>query len=313
MGKSSKNILIPLDGSTNALKALDYLHQLYGSDHDLAVELFYVLPSLPSVLIDDRSMNKQMKQRKTAIIRENTEIAERILEEAKKILINKGLDEKRILTTFQDQAKSTAWDICYWANRKRVDAVLLTRRGRTQLDTIFLGGVSNKLINFCGDCPVWITRGETHSNKVLVCMDSSDNALRAAKHAAHMLSGTNSQITLYHTIRHLTSYIPLEAFKESGDIEGAYLDKEGRQIESYMVKAKDAFLDEGIGKEQVTIRVVDGGLDVANDILKEIDRIGYGTVVIGKQGRSAAREFIFGSVTNKILYMAAGTAIWIVQ
>ncbi len=313
MEKSTKNMLIPLDGSNNALKSLDYLHQLYGSDHDLAVELFYVLPSLPSVLTDDKSMDKQMKQKRTAIERRNIEIAERILEEAKTILINKGHDEKRIMTTFQDQAKSTAWDICYWANRKRVDAVLLTRRGRTQLDRIVFGGVSNKLVNFCGDCPVWITRGATHSNQVLVCMDSSDNALRAAKHAAYMLSGTDSQITLFHTIRHLTSYIPLESLKESSGIEGAYLDKAGRQIESYMVKAKDAILDAGIGEEQVTIRVVDGGLDVADDILKEIDRSGYGTVVIGKQGRSAAREFIFGSVTNKILYMASGTAIWVVQ
>lgn len=53
MKNSTKKIVIPLDGSETALGSLDYLDTLYGPKHNLEVILIHILPTLPSVLIDD--------------------------------------------------------------------------------------------------------------------------------------------------------------------------------------------------------------------------------------------------------------------
>ena len=39
----------------------------------------------------------------------------------------------------------------------------------------------------------------------------------------------------------------------------------------------------------------------------------YGTIVLGRHGESMAKEFLCGSVTNKILCHPFSFAIWIVQ
>ena len=308
-----KNILIPLDGSANALRSLDYIEHLYGPKHNLDVGLFYVSPSLPPILTDEKTMDDRLRAKRVVIEKKNTQIAERILEEAKTKLIGKGFDEQRITTISQKKGTSTAWDICNRANRKRVDAVLLTRRGRTDLETMFLGGVSNKLIHYCGGCPVWIAGAGINSKNVLVCMDSSENSLRAVDHTAFMLSGTSSRATLFHSIRHLSRYVPLEVLEEDEALQAFYQNRAGEQIAPYMEKAQKMLLDAGLTEEQIAVKVVDGSKDAADDILTEARNNGYGTIVLGRHGQSTIKEFIFGSVTSKIVPLSHGSAIWIVQ
>jgi len=84
-------------------------------------------------------MDKEIWVKLTAVEKKNVLMGERILAVGKTALVKKGFDEKRIKELYQRQEKSTGQDICNWANRKQVDAVLLTRRGRTDLDTFFHG------------------------------------------------------------------------------------------------------------------------------------------------------------------------------
>jgi len=313
MENLAKKILIPLDGSKNALNSLDYLDVMYGPKHNLDVSLFYVLPSLPPILTDEKTIDTDIWVKRSAVEKKNTRFAERILKEAKMVLINKGVDGERVSTISQKKEASTAYDICKWANRKQVDAVLLTRRGRTDLETFFMGGISNKLVHYCHNCPLWIAGGRIHSKKVLVCVDSSENALRAVDHAAFMLSGTDCQATLYHSIRHLRRYVPLEVLEGAEKLQQLWNIKAGEQIAPYMKKAREMLLNAGITEEQIATKIVDGSRSAADDILKEARNNGYGTIVLGRQGQLMMKEFLFGSVTSKILHHSPGLAIWIVQ
>jgi len=313
MENLTKNILIPLDGSKNALKSLDYLDVMFGPKHNLDVTLLYIWPLLPPVLTDEKTMDKEIWVKLTAVEKKNVLMGERILTVGKTALVKKGFDEKRIKELYQRQEKSTAQDICNWANRKQVDAVLLTRRGRTDLETFFMGGISNKLANYCGNYPVWILGGGVHSKKVLVCVDSSENALRAVDHSAFMLSGTDCQVTLFHSIRHLRRFVPMEVLEGAEELQELWKSKAGEQIAPYMEKARGILLNAGLTKEQIAVKVVDGSRSGADDILKEARDNGYGTIVLGRHGQSAMKQFIFGSVTSKVLLHSAGLAIWIVQ
>ena len=72
-------------------------------------------------------------------------------------------------------------------------------------------------------------------------------------------------------------------------------------------------LKAGIPEAQLKTKVVDGSRDAANDILKEAWSGDYGTIVLGRRGRSGVKEFFMGTTTSKVLQNHAGMAVWIVQ
>ena len=58
MSELTKMIVLPVDGSKNAQRSLEYIDLMYGKDHNLEVTLKHVLPSLPPILADDRSLKR---------------------------------------------------------------------------------------------------------------------------------------------------------------------------------------------------------------------------------------------------------------
>ena len=80
-----------------------------------------------------------------------------------------------------------------------------------------------------------------------------------------------------------------------------------------MEKAKAMLMEAGIRNEQISKRVIRGSRSPGDDIIKEAKSKGYGTIVLGRRGISGFKEFVFGSVTKKILNQAAGFVVWIVQ
>jgi nucleotide-binding universal stress UspA family protein len=314
MERRSKSIVISLDGSQNSWRSLDYISLIYGPTHDLDLTLLHILPSLPPVFADDKIIDWQIRQKRMAVSEKNRLLAERILAEAKENLVKKGFDEKRVTTVSQGKGISTAKDICRWANAKQADAILLTKRGSTDFGTFVLGGVSRKLVEYCVNRPVWIVGGNVHSNKVLVCVDSSENALRAVDHTRFMLSGTVCSLTIFHSARHLKHYLPEEVLEGAEELQKLWKDEEGEQIARFVERARSMHMDSGFTEEQIAVKLVDGSRSAADDILREALDGRYGTIVLGRRGQSGLKEFIFGSVTGKILqHHSPDLAIWIVQ
>jgi nucleotide-binding universal stress UspA family protein len=309
----TKNIAIPLDGSKNSLRSLDYINLIYGPGHNLEVGLIYILPSLPPILTDNKSIDKKIRARLKSVEKKNVDMAEQILAEAKNILLDKGFSEEKVKTRYQKRAISVAQDICNWASVKNVDTILLTKRGRTETKSFFMGEVSNRLVEYRRNNPVWILEGSTNSKKVLVCVDNSENALRAVDHAGFMLSRTDCQISIFHTMRHLRRFVPMQLLEESEDIEKLWRNKAGKEIAPYIKKAREIFLKAGLSEEQITTKIVEGSRSAANDILKEAKDKDYGTIVLGRRGLSAVKEFFMGSVATSVLNQASGLAVWIVQ
>ena len=105
----------------------------------------------------------------------------------------------------------------------------------------------------------------------------------------------------------------MEVLEGTEELQKLWKNKAGEQIAPYMEKAEEMLLNAGLSKEQIAMKVVDGGRSAADEILKEARNKGYGTIVLGRHGESMAKEFMFGSVTNKILHHSPGLAVWIVQ
>ena len=313
MEELTKKIVIPLDGSKNALKSLDYVEHMFGTEHQLNVSLVNIMPTSPPILMDDKTIDKATYAQMTSGDKRVVNKAERLLREGKSALIAKGFNENRIEAIYRKKERGVAQDVCSWADRKLVDAVLITRRGQSDLETLFMGRVSESLVEHCTDRPVWIVGGKVDSKKVLICLDNSDNALRAVDHAGFMFSGTDCQVTVLHTMRNLTRYVPMEVLEEAPDLQRLYKEKAGEQIAHYMEKAREMLIENGLNNEQIATRIVNGSRNPADDILKEARSKEYGTIVLGRRGLSGVKAFVFGSVTKKIMRQSAGLSIWIVQ
>lgn len=312
MADLSKMVVLPVDGSENALRSLDYLHLIYGDKHRLEVTLKYVLPSLPPVLTDNRSMDRDTATKLKIIENKSIRMAEKILTQAKHYLIDKGFDAERVQTIYKKKESGVAQDICKWVESKRADAVLISSRGRSRLEAFFMGEISSKLLEYCRVCPVWIVQGQVKSNRVLIAIDSSENALRAVDHAGFMLSGTDCPVTIFHTMRHLRRFVPQEVLDEAPELEELWKTKAGQEIEPFMTKAEEMLVKAGVSESQINKKIVDGSRSAASDILEEARNNDYGTIVMGRRGISGVQEFFMGSVSSKVLQNSTAMAVWIV-
>jgi len=306
----AKLIVVGVDGSENSLKSLNYLSLVYGPKHSLEVLLVYILPTLPQILIAD---DRETKVKLLNIEKKSIQMAAQILADAKGILLKKGFKEDNIKTVNRKKQIGIARDICNFAAHKRADSVLISTKGRSRLEAFFAGEVANKVLEYCRVCPVWVVEGGVKSKKVLIAMDSSENALRAVDHAGFMLSGTDSHLTLFHSKRHLRRFLPREIIETAPELEELWQNKAGEQIAPYMKKAKDMLIQAGLSEEKINTRVVDGSRSAAADILEEARGGDYGTIVLGRRGHSGVKEFFMGSITSKVLQDSGGLAVWVVH
>jgi nucleotide-binding universal stress UspA family protein len=224
-----------------------------------------------------------------------------------------GFEEERVQIIFRKKERDVAMDACRWSQNKEADAILLSRHGRTGLEDFLMGEISKKVVDHCQFCPVWIVDGKIDSINVLLCIDNSENALRAVDHAGFMLAGTDCRVTLFHSMRHPSQMFPSEVLEDGSDLDQLWKEKAGKQIASCMTNAREMLLRAGFTEDRIALKVVDGGRSPADDILEEARKNDFGTLILGRRGLSAFKEFFMGSVTSKVLSRALGLATWIVQ
>ena len=309
----AKKIMVAIDGSENSLRSLDYIDLMYGPGHNIEVLLFYVLPALPPILTKDYAMSQEYWDGLRAVEKSNVEMAEKILADARSAIIEKGFNKDKISTISKHKDISVALDIAQMADNNKVDAILLSRHGRTGLKDFFMGEISSKLLEYCEDYPVWIMGGPINSRKVLVGVDNSENALRAVAHAGAMLSGSECHVTLFHTKSHIRRFVPLEVLENAPGLEEIWQKKAAEEIAPYMMKAKEILMKHELTEDNIDIKIIDGSRSVADDILKVAKTENSGTIVLGRRGISKVKGFFIGSVTRKVIQYAVGFTVWIVR
>ena len=136
---TSKMVVVPVDGSENALRALDYLRVVFGSKYKLKVVLFYLLPSLPQILIEESTTSDEMARKFTELEKKNSAMAQLILSEGKKRLLDKGFKEQAVETIFQKREVGIARDICSWSENMRSRCYYYFHTGTKPAEGLFYG------------------------------------------------------------------------------------------------------------------------------------------------------------------------------
>ncbi len=307
-----KMIVIPVDGSDSVLRNLDYLNMVFGPDHNLKMTLFYVVPRLPVILVEESKKSGETLKQLKKLEDRNADMAERLLAAGKKRLTEMGFAEKAVEAVFKRVEVGIARDIVNWSEKQRADAVVISTRGRSKLVAFFVGEVANKVLEYSRVCPVWMVKGVVKKKHALLAIDNSKNALRAVDHAGFMLSGTDVKVTLFHSKRDLRRYIPDTLVEEFPEFQKHWLRKAGKEIAPFMQKAKDVLLEAGLRDEQIKTKVVDGSRSAAADILKEAHGSDTGSIFMGLHGYSNVKDYTMGAVTRKVLNQAEDMAVCIV-
>jgi 2,4-dienoyl-CoA reductase-like NADH-dependent reductase (Old Yellow Enzyme family)/nucleotide-binding universal stress UspA family protein len=136
---------------------------------------------------------------------------------------------------------------------------------------------------------------QNSATRMLITMDGSESSFMAAAYAANMISGRKDMVV---TIIHIQT----DEFSENE-----------KRLKEMMDQARSLFSETGTPEDSVTAVIRKKREDVASDILREIKEGGYGTVVLGRRGLSKTKQFLFGSVSNKVMQNASNCAIWIVD
>jgi nucleotide-binding universal stress UspA family protein len=155
-----------------------------------------------------------------------------------------------------------------------------------------------------------MNKDNAFNKNILIAVDESENARRAVLYVAQLLEGREGfKVTILHIINE-----PEEDYFPTADEKQKWLEQHKKKINKILEDYRQILIQHGFDQNMVSTR---SNLrycpSLAQCILEERDKTKYGTVVVGRQGLSRSEEFLFGSVSSKIVNYARNCTVWVVQ
>jgi nucleotide-binding universal stress UspA family protein len=223
------------------------------------------------------------------------EKGEETLRKTTAFLSKRGVPGENISPILKFQEFSTATDIVNEGIAGGFDAVVMGRRGLTRFEELFEKSTVSKLMEERLRIPVWICRKPAPSTRnVLLCVDGSQQSMRAAEHAARIVADQP---------RHLISILHIHD-----------LDKEKPSDPDSIIDQTRAVLQSaGIPDKRIR-EVVEHGSNPARAILEKAKKDKYAAVAMGRTGADKAPllDIFMGSASTKVLRSLTGAAAWLV-
>lgn len=153
--------------------------------------------------------------------------------------------------------------------------------------------------------------------KILVAFDDSENAMRAVEYIARTFTREH-QITLFCVVPDTAALCDMNSpsltpyFVEKQAIFCGLEDQKKELIDEAMQKARELIMTAGFEEKNITLKVQTKKKGVVRDIIDEAHS-GYDTIVLGRRGLSGIKEFILGSVSQKVLHLARDISVIVVE
>jgi len=154
--------------------------------------------------------------------------------------------------------------------------------------------------------------------KILVAVDESKNSMKAVKYVASGIQSTG-KVTLFSVLPDSTAACGLDSptliplFNQNRKAFCAIEDTKKDHVKEFMEKAKTVLVEAGFPSKNVTVKIRKKKVGIARDILKEAQVGKYDTLVLGRRGLSAVKEFLFGSVSSKVVQLAKKVSVIVVD
>lgn len=157
-------ILVAVDDSEPALRAVRYVGGVLHRTPHAAVTLFHVLKPMPRELLEhggsenpatEAQLGAQLRREQEAWVRTEREAECPILKTACATLAETGFDPSRVTLQFGHE-DDVAGNIVEEARRGRYDTIALGRRHEASMAQLFGGGVTDRVLRDAKDLAVWV-------------------------------------------------------------------------------------------------------------------------------------------------------------
>ena len=313
MNQKKKKILVGIDGSDQSLNAVRYLADIELSSKPEVV-LFHVMRTIDQAFWDIGSSpipHGKMAEI-TAWETGRKKMAQEFMNAAADILITSGFPKDAVKITIHSSQKGIARDIAK-ESLNNYDAVVVGRKGFSKLKNMVLGSVANKLVEKLSHVPVWVIGGNPEREKVLIAMDASQGAMKAADYVGAVMDISRIEVMLFHAIRAInTTQHPVPG-SVIGEYEKALVKSKNTEMKYIFDAAKERLVITNMNAANITTKFSLGVSSRAGAVMAEAKIGKFGTIVMGRRGLARVQTFIMGRVSNKVLQLAKDRAVWIVS
>ena len=299
-GQSGKEILVAIDGSDYAFETVKYISRIpsFKGKH---IHLFSVCTKIPSRYWD--------LQREAAFSGKVTEIlawetrqreeCQGYMEKANQILLDAGFSDKSVSIKLHEMERGIARDIIKEAG-KGYKVLVVGKRGMSRVKNLVLGSIATKLLQRASFIPLILVGKNPRPGKFLVAFDGSEGSIRAVDYVGTMLGGPDCDINLTNVVRY-------------GEDEKSFIAEAEKMIAAAFDEAVERLAESGIPRNHISTQIITGSESRAGTIVDEAGQDGYGTIVLGRRGLSRVKDFSMGRVSNKVIQIAKGHAVWVVS
>ena len=155
------------------------------------------------------------------------------------------------------------------------------------------------------------------AKKILLAMDESENAMRAADFVAQNFSNDH-EVTIFSvvldtpTVCEMNSPSLVPYFTAQKDAFCHVEDQKKMMIQEAHQKARETLIKAGFPEKKVQVKIESKKKGIAKGILDEANS-GYDLVVMGRHGVAGIGDFLLGSTPQKILNSLKKGAVLLVS
>jgi nucleotide-binding universal stress UspA family protein len=306
-------ILLPVDGSKHAKRAVQFAGRLGASmGKSLSgITLLHIMTGgymsrhmanidFRTKIIEESDLFKRLKQEHI-----NRDIMP-FLDEGEKVLKNSGIDTKIEKVVVDGDAAN---EVIRTAEEGDFAAVIMARRGLSELKGLFLGSVTSKVVHAATRQTIYIVGNKISKDKacpipkILIPVDGSSFSMKGVEHVTCLTAPFKESLDRITLLRVINMALYMARLKGGKDPEG-----EANQI---LNDAKAVFLNAGFSENLIETKVSIG--NPAEEILKEADQGKYNLIVMGRKGRTALKDLMIGGVSSTVLQRCQNQTVAIVS
>ncbi len=309
MSTSRKRILLAVDGSNASLEAVRYVARIFPTARTEVI-LFHVAANIPGIFwhISEELRNRTAPAR--AWVHETHRTMSAFMDDATYELSQAGFDLDAVTAKIERQHHGVVRDIIDEAERG-YDAVVVSRRGRSRTKNALVGKTGNRLMKKLHDMPIIVVSGTPSTQKIMIALDSTEDASRGVACVGYLLAEAPTDITLCHVIKSRMMYYPPASLYYAEGQDESWAARNRERIDPWIAKAQGHLVWAGVAPERISVSILEDCISRATGMLDEARKTGIGTIVTGRRHLNTLESWLYGSVSRQIVNWARGMAVWV--
>lgn len=313
MLKQHLKILVPVDGSEQALQAALYAAKMFPKNRTEIV-LFHVdaqNPDLSKSISGNPLYDEQMKSIDKWMAADH-KIMNQFIEAVRLMILDMGYPEAAVSSKIKKKEDRVLEEVLRECHED-YNAVVVGKTGRSRLKDRFIGGLAIKLAGKLSRIPLIIVDGTPECEHLLLSVDRREEAFKSIFNIGALLDIQNFTIAISHVARCAARKSDSQGEPE---IDCSEHDCPLRDVECIcpsISSMKECLVDSGILSENISDLVVSGANPV-DSTLKMSREKQIGSIIVGRRAVVPFfEEMISGRYSQKMLKKMQNVALWVVN